>query len=250
MKDTVNQLFNDMAGYISIYWTGWWPELHFVINHEIATDITIFSDLPIDVLSVIHLRSFNLEFLDIKNKTDDAISILIVDIQSVTNNTISGSTADYYLAGAEISWVSAEVIAMWAPPTTASEIAFWDALAIFTALAIAGLVFLAQDVANCNAGPYLSAMIFFAMALVSMKEIGANKAAVDKMITESPKTVRDFNLFKDKRFRTSWAKKGFEGRTHIGLMVAQLLVLLTIITIAWGFMAEWAFDVFRSTSPS
>ncbi len=39
-----------------------------------------------------------------------------------------------------------------------------------------------------------------------------------------------------------WQKRGLEGRIHFGLMLADLVVLLTIVVFAVGFLVGWIYQ--------
>jgi hypothetical protein len=60
---------NEAHDLITIYWTGWWPLLHFVVGAQIITDVYLGVDVAVDILGGVSLYSFDVQFLGLEDMT-------------------------------------------------------------------------------------------------------------------------------------------------------------------------------------
>ena len=86
---------------------------------------------------------------------------------------------------------------------------------------------------------------FLGMALVACQVVGANRKAIDDMGGKSEDAVKYFRFFKERYQQgEEWEKAGLKGRIHFGLMLAQLVILVTVIILAVGFFMGWIYSRF------
>ena len=250
-SDESEDYFNDKLGeahnMISLYWTGWWPTLHFVIQQELMTDVVLSIHLTVDILGSVGIENFNVEFLGVEDMTEPEADDVIGRFRPATAGIVRPSNPyRYFLGIGAVTYTSARIIALFCPPGAAQvELIVMGMLGLGAALIIMGLLLLAQAVAENQTDPFLAALTFLGIALTALLVLGTSMKTIDKMGGQSTGAAKYFRFFKDRyQNGNGWDEIGLQGRTHWMLMFTQILILCTIILIALAFIAGAIYDVF------
>ncbi|NWF95803.1 MAG: hypothetical protein HXY34_06640 [Candidatus Thorarchaeota archaeon] len=237
----------DANSAIMVYWTGWWPLVHFVIEYGVVSGVYVSVHITADILGSIDIAGFSIQFLGIETMSaaqgDSLVDQLGLRVDSLvgTENVWS-----YFFAAATIAYAAAEAISTFAPPGSVhAEVAFLAFLGIFIASTVSGLVALAQAVAQGIGDPFYACLAFLGIALVALVAVGAHRKAIHNWGGASEGAARYFRFFQE-RYQQGhdWEKRGWDGRCHFGLMLAQLTVLVTIVIMAAGLFAGWVYQWF------
>ena len=237
---------------ISVYWSGWWPTVHFEVQHEFVTDVMVSIHITVDILGSVNIVGFDIKFLGLEDMSEAEGDALVDSIRPLSESAGLAGPDDpwfYFFKLATISYIAAGAIAAFASPGSVyAEVAFWIAIGMFIALTLLGLITLADAVAKGIADPVRAAMTFLTIALTSLLAIGMSKMLIDQWDVKSEGAAKYFRFFRERYQQgEQWEKRGFKGRTYFGFMFAQLVVLLTIVLLAVGFFLGWIYQWFVGT---
>jgi hypothetical protein len=244
----LDQLINIAKNLLTIFWTGPWPLLHFVIATQIINDVYLEIDLAWDLLSIVSLYAFNFKFLNIQNMNENDGDRLVENLTPVNEGLIgTGNSWSYLFGVATITWVALEFAARYANPTSFyQEVAIWALLTISVCLIEAGLILLAEAITKITTDPLLGAITFIGIALVALNRIDANREAINNPGTSNAKgTMKVLRFFENRYLQNGDRNKiGLKGRTHVGIIIAEIIVLVTVILLAIGFISGEVYNVF------
>ncbi len=178
---TVGSKFEETSNMISVYWTGWWPLLHFEIPQETIPDVALSIYITLDILGNIQVQSFNIQFLGLEDMNASEGDQLVSAIRPSSNSIVgTASSWSYLLTISGIFYSTAKLISLYMVlGNTWQELAFWAAIGLCIATLLPGLFLLAQAVAGVIADPLHSALYFFGAALAALYTFGANSKAID-----------------------------------------------------------------------
>jgi hypothetical protein len=233
---------------ITIYWTGWWPLLHFVIGAQIITDVYLEVDLAVDILGGVSLYSFDVQFLDLEDMTEAEADELLGEISPAADSLVgTGPIWSYLFAIGGISYAAARLIAAYANPASlVQEIVIWGLLTVAACCILAGLVLLAEAVAKAWTDPLLGALVFLGFAFGSLSCICVTNKAVNELGTSSAGGAKKFLRFFDSSYLQGGYREdiGFRGRWHVGILLVELMVLGLVLILATGFFTGWIYGWF------
>lgn len=245
----MEQKFSEVNDMISVYWTGPWPKTHLVIQKDIIADVSVSIHITVDILGTVALEGFNIEFLGLEDMSESEGDQLVYSLQSsgaVVDDTTSSHV--YLLRASAVLFAAAKVIATFAPPGSVhAEIAFWATLALAIGTVVAGLVAFAHAVWKSQVSATKGAVWFLAGAVVALATLLVMGWTMNNDIgTASGGASKIFRFFGERYQQgQQWERIGLEGRTHFGLMLYQLVTLVTIIVIAVGFFVGWVNQWFQ-----
>ncbi|NWF96572.1 MAG: hypothetical protein HXY34_10575 [Candidatus Thorarchaeota archaeon] len=237
----------EAANMVSLYWTGWWPTLHFVVQRELMTDVVISIHLAVDILGNVEIEAFNVEFLGIQDMTEGEADDMVGRVRPLSHSTVgTGSPSGYFLGIGGAMYTAARIIAAFTPPASAHlEGLFMGMLGLATALIVTGLILLAQAVAQNTTDPFQAAFTFIGAALAAILAIAVCKQAVDSWGGKSTGAAKYFRFWGELyQNGNCWDRIGLKGRTHWMVMFTQMMILVVVILIGVGFLAGWICDVF------
>ncbi len=85
--------FAEANNMISMYWTGWWPTLHFVVQREIISGVVLSIHITLDILGSVGIETFNVEFRGVQDMTESEGDDLVNRIRPCSDSMVGkGST--------------------------------------------------------------------------------------------------------------------------------------------------------------
>jgi len=227
-ETTIDQRMIEAIQAMSTYWTGWWPLLHFICDKTADQDANIAFHLTIDLIGCVSAESFNLSFLGVEDLSISESNDVIDDISS-NARSLWDASMELLKNIVSTAWLIAELLALFQIPST--ESIFWFTLGIAIGAYFCYLALLILHTRAFNLDPWTKAITFFFAALLLGGGVVKN---LWKATSLGQGSISRF--FQSKYISHPKLKKvGFQGRTHVGLMLGQLTCLITTIIIATLF---------------
>jgi hypothetical protein len=222
--------------------------LHIILDIQIVTDVNVNIDIGIDIFGTVTLSNFGIQILGFESMTAEEGDEAIDDIApSADTLDGSGATWSYLLTAGGILFAIADISGRHANPTSiVQEIIVWTLLLASVCMIVAGLILLAEAIANLITDRILAFLTFLGIAIGALKTIDATTATINNIGTTTKTGMQKIFRFFDKRYLQGGqrADNGYQGRRHVGVLISEFIVLGVVIAMAIGFFFGWAYDWF------